>query len=346
MDFQEVKKILILPEVDLQKYHDEDKPMPFEATPQMVKKALEIKLPTVTIEIAEDWIEAENKISSADIVLTDRFPKNLLNKAKNLKWIHSTTTGIDHFFKPSGIEPDDLKSRNIMLINSPGVSRIPAAEHAMALMLSLSRGVHTAIRQQLKRQWRIFCADELSGKTCGIIGIGHIGSHLAVLAKAFGMKVTGTREDPKNYNGPADSIGGPEQNEMIIRDSDYLVLACGLSQSTYKMMGEDQFKQMKPTAYLINISRGENVDEQALVKALRNKEIAGAGLDVFGPLDKTSFKLMEALSPDSELWDMENVIITPNNAASTPRYLEYYADMVSENYYRAKNGEPFINRIV
>jgi phosphoglycerate dehydrogenase-like enzyme len=338
--------ILILPEVDLQKYFDEDKPLPFEATPHMLKQALEHRLPGVVVEVATDCQEARRKIGRARILLADRLTLDMLEAATHVEWVQTTCTGADHFFKPSGTTPDDLKKRRITVLNSPGVSRVPTSEHVLALMLALSRGIHRATRQQMRHEWRIFCGSELCGKTCGIIGLGSIGSRVAELAKAFQMWAIGTLELPETYRGAADEVYGPDQNERIIREADFLVLACGLTAQTRGLMGHRQFRMMKPTAYLINVSRGENVDERALVDALRSGEIAGAALDVFGPLDRTNHKLMEALSPASELWDMQNVIITPNNAASSLHYLEYFADMVVENYRRAQAGEPFISQVV
>jgi phosphoglycerate dehydrogenase-like enzyme len=337
--------ILILPDVNFQKYHDEDRPLPFEATPAKIKQELERRLPETRIALAEDAAGVARLIGEAAILIADRLPRAMLDAAARLQWVQFPGSGPDHFFKISGTTPDDFRRRNIKVLNSPGISRIPVAEHVLALALALSRGVHQAIRQQLRHEWRIFCGQELRGKTCGIIGLGEIGSRVAELAKAFGMRVIGSRRDPTGDPGAADAVYGAEDNQRIIREADVLVLACPLTPETRGLMGKRQFGMMKPTAYFINISRGENVDEAALVEALRSGQIAGAGLDTFGPLDPSRHKLMEALSPASALWDLDNVIIMPNNAASTPRYYEYFADLVAENYRRARSGRPFISEV-
>jgi phosphoglycerate dehydrogenase-like enzyme len=159
------------------------------------------------------------------------------------------------------------------------------------------------------------------------------------------MRVIGTRARPEVRPGAVDEVYGPEQTERVIREADILLLACPLRPETRGMMGRRQFALMKPTAFFINVSRGENVDEEALVEALRLGKIAGAGLDTFGPLDPGNAKLQEALSATSRLWECENVMLMPNNAASTPRYFEYFADLVAENYGRALRGEPFISQV-
>ncbi len=338
--------ILILPDVTFQKYHDEGRPLPFEATPHKIKLELEKRLPEVRIDLAADQEAVRGLIGLAPILIADALPIGTLDAARNLGWVQFPGSGADHFFKLSGTRPDDFRRRKIKLLNSPGISRIPVAEHVMALALALTRGIPRAIRQQFKHEWRIFCGEELYGKTCGIIGLGEIGSRVAQLTKGFGMRVIGSCRHPDKHVGAADEVFGPDGNEQVIREADLLVLTCPLTEETRGMMGPRQFQMMKRTAYFINVSRGENVDEAALVEALKNHAIAGAGLDTFGPLDPNRHKLMEALSPKSELWDLENVIIMPNNAASTPHYYEYFADLVAENYRRAQAGLPFLSQVV
>jgi phosphoglycerate dehydrogenase-like enzyme len=337
--------ILILPNVTFGKYHDEDHPLPYEATPAKVREELARRLPDVEIQLPADDLATRTLLSQARVVLAERFTHDMLAAVEHLEWLQFPGSGPDHFFKLSGLSPEDFRRRGVRVLNSPGISRIPVAEQVMALALALVRGVPRALRQQARRQWTIFCADELYGKTMGIIGLGAIGCRVAELAKAFGMRVIGTRVRPALRPPEVDEVYGPEQTEKVIREADILLLACPLTPETRGMMGWRQFSLMKPTAYFINVSRGENVDEAALVDALQAGSIAGAGLDTFGPLDRSNPKLMEALSPDSRLWECENTIVMPNNAASTHRYFEYFADLVAENYRRALCGEPFISQV-
>lgn len=337
--------ILILPNVTFQKYHDEQRPLPYEATPAKVRDELAKRLPEVEILLPPDENTASRWLSEVPIVLAERLTREMLAAARRLAWLQFPGSGPDHFFKLSGLTPLDFAARGVKVLNSPGISRIPVAEQVMALALALVRGVPRAMRQQARREWSIFCADDLYGKTIGIIGLGAIGCRVAELAKAFGMRVIGTRARPEVRPPAADEVFGPDQTERVIREADVLVLACPLTPQTRRMMGRQQFALMKPTAYFINVSRGENVDEAALVDALQTGSIAGAGLDTFGPLDRGNPKLMEALSPDSRLWECQNAILMPNNAASTRRYFEYFADLVAENYGRALRGEPFISQV-
>ncbi|HSB56080.1 MAG TPA: D-2-hydroxyacid dehydrogenase [Gemmatimonadales bacterium] len=337
--------ILILPNVTFQKYHDEDRPLPYEATPAKVRDELVRRLPDVEIQLAGDDAAARARLPEAPIILTERMTPEMLVSARRLAWLQFPGSGPDHFFKLSGVPAEEFRRRGITVLNSPGISRIPVAEQVMALALGLVRDLPRAFRQQLRREWRIYCADELCGKTFGIIGVGAIGSRVAELAKAFGMRVIGTRAHPEVRPPAVDQVYGPDQTERVIREADILLLACPLTPGTRGMMGRRQFALMKPTAYFINVSRGENVDEEALAEALQTGKIAGAGLDTFGPLDRGDPKLQEALSPTSRLWECANVIVMPNNAASTPRYFEYFAELVAENYRRALLGEPFISQV-
>lgn len=337
--------ILVLPNVTFQKYHDEDRPLPYEATPAKVRDELVKRLPDVEIRLPPDDGTAAGLLPEAEIVLTERFTRDMLAAAPRLSWLQFPGSGPDHFFKLSGLTPDDFRRRGVKVLNSPGISRIPVAEQVMALALALVRGVPRAFRQQQRREWSIFCADELHGKTMGIVGLGAIGCRVAELANAFGMRVIGTRARPAVRPAGVDELYGADEFERVVREADILVLACPLTPQTRGMMGRRQFALMKPTAYFINISRGENVDEPALVDALQSGTIAGAGLDTFGPLDRSNPKLMEALAPESKLWECENAIVMPNNAASTPRYFEYFADLVAENYGRGLRGEPFISQV-
>lgn len=337
--------ILILPNVTFQKYYDEDRPLPYGATPAKVRDELMRRLPEVEIHLLADEEAERARLAEASILLTERMTRELLATATRLAWLQFPGSGADHFFKLSGMTPEDFRSRGVKVLNSPGISRIPVAEQVMALALGLVRDLPRAFRQQMRREWRIYCADELCGKTFGIIGLGAIGSRVAELAKAFGMRVVGTRTRPDVRLPAVDELYGPDQTERVIREADILLLACPLTPETRGMMGRRQFALMKPTAYFINVSRGENVDEEALVDALQTGMIAGAGLDTFGPLDRGNPKLQEALSPKSKLWECENAILMPNNAASTHRYFEYFADLVAENYCRALRGEPFISQV-
>jgi phosphoglycerate dehydrogenase-like enzyme len=157
------------------------------------------------------------------------------------------------------------------------------------------------------------------------------------------MRVIGSKRDPERHQGNAHLVVGADRNDRVVEAADFLLLAAPLSPATRACFDFDTFSRMMPTAYFINISRGENVVEADLVRALREGVIAGAAIDTFGPLDPLDPKRQEALSPQSELWRLPNVLISPNNAASSERYMHDFAAMVADNYVRWRAGEPFLS---
>jgi len=175
---------------------------------------------------------------------------------------------------------------------------------------------------------------ELCGKTLGIVGLGGIGSEVAKRAKAFGMRVIATRRRPDRRSEFADEVRGADELGWLLGESDFVAVCSALTHETRHLIGAEELKRMKATAYLINIGRGGLVDEGALVAALRGGEIAGAGLDVFE---------REPLPSESPLWEMPNVMITPHDAGSSPRSHERLMEVFLENLRRYVAGEPLLN---
>src|SRR4029453_4451695 len=204
-------------------------------------------------------------------------------------------------------------------------------EHGSALRLAMTRKLPQARDNQAKHVWRGMISDstqredELSGKTLLIIGLGGIGSHLAQLAKAFGLRVIGIKRNPATGGEAADSAHRLTDLKMLLPQADFVVLTCPLNEETEKVIDADAFSRMKKSAYLINAARGRCVDEPALIKALQDKMIAGAGIDV---------TVEEPLQRSSPLWDFANVLITPHTAGETRRYEENVLDILIENMER------------
>lgn len=179
----------------------------------------------------------------------------------------------------------------------------------------------------------------LCGKTVGIIGLGNTGVELAKRAKAMDMKVLVYRRKNVSYGGIVDKLYSRENNDTIdelLMESDYVVLALPLSDATHHLIGKREFKLMKPTAYLINMARGAIVDEKALVNAILNKEIAGAGLNTFS---------VELLPSENPLWDLLNVLITPHVTPQVPDRTGRSIDIIRENIRRYRAGEPMLNQL-
>jgi phosphoglycerate dehydrogenase-like enzyme len=278
-----------------------------------------------------DRDELDRRAPEIDVlVISGLWHNGLLDLAPRLRWIQSIGAGYDQF------PLDELRRRNVILTRAYGVNRNAVAEHAFALILAFSRHLQDARDNQRKHLYRQMISeipgreDELGGKTLGIIGLGHIGARVAELGKAFRMRVIATKRDPSTYTGPADTVLTPEGADRVISEADFLVLNCPLTPETRGIINGRTLGLMKPSAYLINVARGGCVDEPALLSALREGRIAGAGLDHFAE---------DPLPPGSPFWDLDNAIITPHTAGETRKYEENVIDILLENLARIERGE-------
>jgi len=275
--------------------------------------------------------ELSRRIGEADVLVVSGMWKNeLLEKATKLKFIQSIGSGVDQFAQ------DQLRARGVRLANAQGVNARAVAEHAMALMLALMRRLPEARDNQGKHHWRAMIGDlarredELSGKTLLIVGLGTIGNRLAKLAKAFDMHVTGFRRDPAIGRGHADEVHAIGVLGSFLPRADFVALTCPLTKQTENLIDAQALRAMKPSAFLINVARGRCVDEAALVEALAERRIAGAGIDV------TQEEPLAAASP---LWGMEQVLLTPHTAGETRAYEDTILDYLCENLGRLWRGE-------
>lgn len=282
--------------------------------------------------------EIRPRMHDVDIlVISGAWRDDLLNDATRLRWIQSIGVGINQF------PLTELNRRKIRLTNAAGVNSNAVSEHAIALVLSLTRRLGEARDNQQRHFWRPMIGDpqerefELRGKTMGIVGLGGIGERVAALSKAFGMTVIGTKRDPSMYRGIADEVLPVEGLDTLLERSDVVVLACPLTAETEKLMGTDQLGRLGSGGYLVNVARGAVVDEAALVDALLESRIAGAALDV---------TVEEPLSAVSPLWEMPNVVITPHAAGETANYEAALSDIIVENVGRLERNEPLKNEIV
>jgi len=180
--------------------------------------------------------------------------------------------------------------------------------------------------------------DELGGKTLVIVGLGHIGRRLAELAKAFDMRVIGVRRNPAAGGGAADAVYGTGELKRLLPEADFVALTCALTKETERLIDAEALARMKPSAFLVNVARGRCLDEPALVDALKERRIAGAGIDV------TTDEPLAATSP---LWAMENAFITPHTGGETRHYEDNVLDLLMENLGRLWRGETALkNQIV
>ena len=274
--------------------------------------------------------EAIARAAEAEVIFAGRWSEELWRSASDLRWVQSWGAGIERFLTP------DFVASPVMLTNARGVYAIPIADQVMAFLLHFSRGLNRLVRNQLERKWQHAPVDELAERTLGIVGIGGIGEEIARRAKAFDMRVVAVRRRPSLSSAYAEEVRGPDQLSWLLGESDYVALCSALTPQTRHLIGADELAQMKPTAYLINIGRGGLIDEAALAAALREGRVAGAGLDVFEK---------EPLPPESPLWEMENVLITPHNAGSSPRSHARTMELFCENLRRYLAREPLMNLV-
>lgn len=297
---------------------------------QLHKRLLRRELAINSFEV-RTLDELERRIGEADVVVVSGLWRNeLFDRTQRLRFIQSISAGTDQF------DRDKLREHGIRLASAQGVNLRAVAEHAMALMLALTRKLPEARDNQARHVWRGMIAeptqreDELSGKTLLIIGLGGIGSRLAQLAKAFGLRVIGIKRNPAMGGEAADSVHALTDLKILLPEADFVVLTCPLNAETDKVIDADALSRMKPSAYLINVARGRCVDERALVNALQDQMIAGAALDV---------TVEEPLGATSPLWDMSNVLITPHTAGETQKYEDGVLDILLENVSRLWRGD-------
>jgi phosphoglycerate dehydrogenase-like enzyme len=279
------------------------------------------------------------RVGEADVVVSSMMWRNdLVPQAKRLKFIQSISAGVDQY------DREVLRAHSIRLANAAGVNAHAVAEHAIALILALKRHIHTGRDNQAAKRWRGMISDiparedELGGKTLLIVGLGRIGTRLARLAKAFDLKVVATRRDASRGGEGADAVYGHERLAELLPAADMVALTCPLTPQTTNLIDAKALALMKPTAHLINVARGRVVDEDALIRALQEKRIAAAGLDVTRE---------EPLPPASPLWAMPNVLITPHTAGETQRYEDGVIDLLLENLDRLWRGESALtNQII
>ena len=275
--------------------------------------------------------ELAEHLPEADVLVVSMLWKNeLAGTARKLGFIQSISAGTDQYDKAM------LREKGIRLASAAGVNAQAVAEHAMALILALSRRLLEARDNQSARRWRGMISeiaareDQLTGKTILIVGMGRIGGRLARLAKAFDMRVIATKRDPATGAAGADAVFGHERLHQLLGEADVVALTCPLTPDTENLIDAAALAAMKPTAHLINVARGRVVDEPALIQALQEKRIAAAGLDVTRE---------EPLPASSPLWTMPNVLITPHTAGETQRYEDAVIDILLENLDRLWRGE-------
>ena len=280
--------------------------------------------------------EIEASIRDAEIAVCGNLTATQIDASPGLRWIAFWSAGMD------GKATPQILGRHLLLTNASGVHGPTSAEHVMGFMLMFTRRLDVHYRSQLAGKWERGIplnrsgADELTGQTLGIVGLGRIGEALAVRASAFGMRIIAVKRDPsaRHSDHPIDAIYGMDDLPRLMAESDHICVAVPSTAETYRLIDSSMLALCKPTAYLYNVARGRVIDEAALIAALREGRIAGAGLDVFE---------QEPLPADSPLWTLPNVLITPHTSGITPHYFRRAAALFAENLSRYLAGERLHN---
>jgi len=263
-----------------------------------------------------------------------KITREVMLAAPKLKLIQQCGVGLE------GVDIEAARELGIYVANVPGANAISVAEHVIFLMLALARKFNEASKSFREGKIGEPAGHEIYGKTLGIIGLGRSGTELAKRAKALGMRVLAIKKNPNSELArklELDFLGGPGDLDFVLENSDFISIHVPLTSETRNLIGEREFKLMKKTAYLINIARGPIVNREALYKALKERWIAGAALDVFWE---------EPPNPDDPLFKLDNIIVTPHVAGVTHEAYDRIAKEVAENIVRVSKGLSPKHRVV
>lgn len=253
----------------------------------------------------------------------------LLREAPTLRWFQSHGVGVD------GLLNAEIVASDVILTNGASLHTVPMAETVMALILAATKRLPEHAFDQQARRWRRLPKRELRGSTVGVVGLGRIGTEVGRLCAAFGARVIGLRRSPPDVLPPGVAqVVGLDELPALLAASDYVVLTLALNPTSVGLIGRRELGQMKRTAILVNVARGDVIDEAALIDALRARQVAYACLDTFQT---------EPLPTDSPLYDLPNVFVTPHNSASSPHMEERVIELFLENLGRLVRGENLLN---
>jgi D-2-hydroxyacid dehydrogenase (NADP+) len=290
----------------------------------------------VRFRVAPQEVVFGEAVADADVLLGRGLDAESLARARHLRWVQLPTAGVMGALFP------ELVASPVVVTNARGVHAVPMAEHLLGLMLALVRKLHLARDHQRAGRWgqsELWAGeppyDELDGKTLGIVGLGAVGSALAVRAHALGMRVLAVRRRPGQAlpDGVAEARGEAEL-DWLLEASDFVADCLPQTPRTRGLFGDSRFARMRPGAYFLNVGRGQTVDEAALVRALENGRLAGAGLDVTAE---------EPLPAGSPLYSLPQVLLTPHVSGTSRRFWQRAGDLFVDNIERFLDGRPLLN---
>ena len=288
------------------------------------------RLPDAEVRLARTPEEERELLSTARVATGHRIDPEVVRDAAHLDLFACVFAGTNH------LPLDALEDAGVAVTSASGVHAPNVAEYAVGGVLAFVRDFPRAFEQKRDREWRAYPAYELMGSTVTVVGMGEIGTATVDRLGAFDVETLGVRHSPEK-GGPTDEVFGFDEIHAALARTDYLVLACPLTDETEGLIDGEAFETLPGESVLVNVARGPVVESDALVSALQGNQIRGAVLDVTDP---------EPLPEDDPLWGFENVLITPHNAGHTPKYYDRLADIVAENVERLAAGDDLRNRVV
>ena len=282
------------------------------------------RLPDRDVRLARTPREERELAASARVVTGVEIGEDVLSRADRLELFACAFAGTDH------LPMDALREAGVAVTNAGGIHAPGIAEQTLANMLVFARNLHEGWRRKRNHEWRHFQSSEFTGSTVTVVGLGSIGQELVQRLQGFEVDTVGVRYTPEK-GGPTDEVIGFDEDDLhdALARTDYLALACPLTDTTRGLIDDAAFATLPPHAVVVNAARGGIVDTDALVHALQINSIRGAALDVTDP---------EPLPADHDLWRLENCLVTPHTGGHTPKHWDRLADIVAENVRRLDAG--------
>jgi D-2-hydroxyacid dehydrogenase (NADP+) len=304
--------------------------------PEMAARIRE-RWPRMRVVHLPNYEGLDAELPDTDIFVGFSLRPEQFSHARRLRWLHSTAAGVGQLMYP------ELRKSGIEVTNASGVHTIPMAEHILGMLVAMARRFPDCLRYQEQARWAQqelwdlpVRPRELHGQTLLLIGFGAVGRAVAKVVRPLGMRLWAVTRSGEGDRQLADKIVPAARLQEALTDADFVILAAPETPETRRMMGSAEFARMKSSAYFMNVSRGALVDEPALINALERHAIAGAALDVAS---------QEPLPPDSPLWKLENVVITPHMSAVSDQLWTRQTDLLLTNLERWFSGEELINRV-
>jgi phosphoglycerate dehydrogenase-like enzyme len=314
-----------------------DHPFELWKAPDWLGQRLERDFPQLKVVQLSNYDRVSEEIGDTDVFIGFSLKPAQFAAAKKLTWIHSPAAAVHQLMYP------ELISSSVMLTNAREVHGPVVAEHAITLVLALAKRLPRAMQYQIRKEWaqqKLWDETprprEVADATVLVVGMGSIGREFTARAQALGMRVIAVRGNPKKGTGGANAVYSLEQLDQILPQADFVVLCVPVTPATAGIINQARLEKMNADAYLINVGRGSLVHEAALIQALRDRRIGGAALDVFAH---------EPLPPESPLWSLDNLLITPHTAGVTERLWDRHYKLLSENLTRFLAGQRLLYEV-